>query len=267
MGIKIILKTLLILLGFSLWVMSIIFELKESSNYMEAAARKNFYENGDEQKSHEGKGSHEEQIGKEYYTNISFCLFLSGIYIITSAYDFIRHQPMECPHIYDGFDSIPGTQHLLLETFSVNLPFITLLIFSLLSAHVSGLSVRNRSINRRAVGDVAYCNFYNYGYNSRCSGEFHFTEIATSTVRITGQFNTGFVDDIKSNYEYIIKNSAGSTIKNLTTEINAQITINIPGASAFECDFTGLTVDDLVGASFCVTYKKTSTIGEAVITK
>ncbi|RHZ49351.1 hypothetical protein Glove_522g86 [Diversispora epigaea] len=150
---------------------------------------------------------------------------------------------------------------------SKNLLFVTLLIFSLLFAHVSGLSVKNRRSVKRAIGDVAYCTFYNYGYNSKVSGEFHFTEIATSTVRITGQFNTGYVDDVKSNYAYVIKNSSGTTIKDLTTEINAQITINIPGASAFECDFTGLTVDDLVGASFCVTYKTSTTIGDAVITK
>lgn len=149
---------------------------------------------------------------------------------------------------------------------SINFLFLTLLILSLFSTNSFGFKRtfdRRRAVGR-AAGDVAYCTFDNQGSNSKVSGEFHFAEYKTNTVRITGQFNTGFVDNVISNYQFTI-DGYNSTIIDLTSEISKQIIINIPGASAFECDFS-LTVNELVGAYFCVKYKNSS-IGGAIIKK
>ncbi|CAG8612263.1 4050_t:CDS:1 [Acaulospora morrowiae] len=147
-----------------------------------------------------------------------------------------------------------------------------LLILSLCSAIVTSKpvferDVLKRGLDKRYLGEVCYADFENDGDVKKCSGRFTFTQITETTVRVLGQFNTGFPDAVLSNYEFHVHDAKDSPLKDITKEIRAKVAINPPGTSAFQCDVDGLDVDTIVGCYFIVKKRDNVVIGKAKIQK
>ncbi|CAG8602134.1 11616_t:CDS:2 [Diversispora eburnea] len=83
-------------------------------------------------------------------------------------------------------------------------------------------------LSPRQPGSVAYCDFTN-----DVTGRITITELWSGSVRITGQFNTGFPDRT-SKYEYQLSGEERG-------EIESDI-IFPPGTAPFQCDYKDKTV-------------------------
>ena len=84
------------------------------------------------------------------------------------------------------------------------------------------------------------------------------------SVRMTGQFNKGFISPNVNDYEFIVMDKKGNTKMNFSKEIRKQIHINVPGTSPFQVDCENVFVKDFVKNFFAVKYKG-KTIGKAEI--
>ncbi|WP_435240749.1 hypothetical protein [Streptomyces cucumeris] len=83
------------------------------------------------------------------------------------------------------------------------------------------------------IGDVTYTDFL--------GGRVVFTQTETSTVRMTGQFNDGF-DDPEASCLLHVGDFAPLDLRG-----DLDGSINPPGTSPFQFDFTDVTIDDFTG--------------------
>ncbi|MEV3986230.1 hypothetical protein [Nonomuraea sp. NPDC049758] len=80
-----------------------------------------------------------------------------------------------------------------------------------------------------AIGDITYTD--------ALGGRVTFTQTEDSTVRMVGQFNEGF-DDLSQDAKVLLY------IGELPPPDYLDLSINPPGTSAFEHDFTDVTITD-----------------------
>jgi len=114
-------------------------------------------------------------------------------------------------------------------------------------------SIQSSPLDRRSfAGAVAYADF-----TDKVTGRFTWTNIPDNKCRMTGQWNTGFDSPNVDEYSYFLEDDKEGVIQELTKEINAQISINPPGTSPFQCDFpfSLMSVQDVEGLCFVVKHK------------
>jgi hypothetical protein len=137
--------------------------------------------------------------------------------------------------------------------------FSTLAIITLISLIFVGLTQSTPFVPLQkrfdGTGQVAYCDF-----KDKVTGRFTWTNIPGNKCRVTGQFNTGLDSSDVKEYSFFLEDEDGNKVNDLTKEIAAQIHINPPGASPFECDFPfALTsVKEVKGLCFVVKHKGTT---------
>ncbi|RGB24845.1 hypothetical protein C1646_725208 [Rhizophagus diaphanus] len=140
-----------------------------------------------------------------------------------------------------------------------------IVIFALVSLIFVGLTQSTPlvSLEKRfsGTGAVAYCDF-----GDKVTGRFTWTNIPGNKCRVTGQFNTGLESPDVKEYSFFLEDDKGNKVHDLTKEITAQIHINPPGASPFQCDFPfSLTsVKEVTGLCFVVKHKGT-TLSKGII--
>ncbi|CAG8534812.1 8631_t:CDS:1 [Diversispora eburnea] len=111
-------------------------------------------------------------------------------------------------------------------------------------------------LSPRSPGDLAFADFTTPTFDANIvTGRVTFTELFVETVRITGQFNTGFIDQT-SKYEYQISGSK--------KELISGIIINPPGISPFQFDVENTTIQFFVGKKIKI-FRNREVIGKATI--
>jgi hypothetical protein len=99
---------------------------------------------------------------------------------------------------------------------------------------------------------------------SQVVGRVTFTDIGAD-MRVTGQWNQGFLDPNVAAYRFLIVNTiTGHTDYDLTNDIASQIHISVPGTSPFVLDLPNVQVLNVITKTFVITANGTR-IGSAVI--